>query len=111
MIKNNKIKFADVLLILLFVATIIYFSINFFVKNKNTVKQVIIESGKNIWYYQLDKDKIIEVKGILGESTIKIEDGFVLPPVSHIDHCDLGHTNIIAVINQRLRFGPEGLAH
>ena len=77
MIIINKIKFADVLLILLFVATIIYFSINFFVKNKNTVKQVIIESGKNIWYYQLDKDKIIEVKGILGESTIKIEDGFV----------------------------------
>ena len=75
--RNNGIKFADILLILLFAATIVYFSLNFFVKNKNSVKQVIIESGENIWYYQLDKDKEIKIEGILGESTIKIEDGFV----------------------------------
>ena len=75
--RNNGIKFADILLILLFAVTIVYFSLNFFVKNKNSVKQVIIESGENIWYYQLDKDKEIKIEGILGESTIKIEDGFV----------------------------------
>ena len=38
--------------------------------------------AENIWYYQLDKDKIIEVQGILGESTIKIEDGFVFFEIS-----------------------------
>ena len=75
--RNNGIKFADILLILLFVVIIIYFSLNFFVKNKSPVKQVIIESGKNIWYYQVDKDKEIKVEGNLGESTIKIQDGFV----------------------------------
>ena len=32
---NNRIKFADLLLILLFVSTIIYFSLNFFGKNKS----------------------------------------------------------------------------
>lgn len=74
---NNRIKFADLLLILLFVSTIIYFSLNFFGKNKSPVKQVIIESGKNIWYYQLDKNKEINIEGNLGESTIKIQDGFV----------------------------------
>ena len=46
--RNNGIKFADILLILLFAVTIVYFSLNFFVKNKNSVKQVIIESGENI---------------------------------------------------------------
>ena len=75
--KNNSTKVADILLILLFVVTIIYFSLNFFAKNKSPVKQVIIESGKNIWYYQVDKDKEIKVEGNLGESTIKIQDGFV----------------------------------
>ena len=75
--RNNKIKFADILLILLFVVIIIYFSLNFFAKNKSPVKQVVIESGKNIWYYQLDKNKELKIKGNLGESTIKIEDGFV----------------------------------
>ena len=75
--RNNKIKFADILLILLFVVTIIYFSLNFFVKNKSPVKQVIIEYGKNIWYYQLDKNKELKIEGNLGKSTIKIEDGFV----------------------------------
>ena len=75
--KNNRIKIADIFLILLFVVTIIYFSLNFFVKNKSPIKQVIIESGKNIWYYQVDKDKEIKVEGNLGESTIKIQDGFV----------------------------------
>ena len=58
--------------------TIIYFSLNFFAKNKSPVKQVVIESGKNIWYYQLDKNKELKIKGNLGESTIKINDGFVL---------------------------------
>ena len=75
--RNNKIKFADILLILLFVVIIIYFSLNFFAKNKSPVKQVVIESGKNIWYYQLDKNKELKIKGNLGESTIKIDDGFV----------------------------------
>ena len=75
--RNNKIKFADILLILLFVVTIIYFSLNFFAKNKSPVKQVVIESGKNIWYYQLDKNKELKIEGNLGKSTIKIEDGFV----------------------------------
>ena len=75
--RNNKIKFADILLILLFVVIIIYFSLNFFVKNKSPVKQVVIESSKNIWYYQLDKNKEINIEGNLGESTIKIQDGFV----------------------------------
>lgn len=75
--RNNKIKFADILLILLFLATIIYFSLNFFAKNKSPVKQVVIESGKNIWYYQLDKNKELKIEGNLGKSTIKIEDGFV----------------------------------
>lgn len=75
--RNNKIKFADILLILLFVVIIIYFSLNFFAKNKSPVKQVVIESGKNIWYYQLDNTKELKIKGNLGESTIKIEDGFV----------------------------------
>ena len=75
--KNNRIKIADIFLILLFVVTIIYFSLNFFGKNKSPVKQVIIESGKNIWYYQLDKNKEINIEGNLDESTIKIQDGFV----------------------------------
>ena len=75
--KNNRIKIADIFLILLFVVTIIYFSLNFFGKNKSPVKQVIIESGKNIWYYQLDKNKEINIEGNLGESTIKIQDGFI----------------------------------
>ena len=75
--RNNKIKFADILLILLFVVIIIYFSLNFFVKNKSPVKQVVIESSKNIWYYQLDKNKELKIEGNLGKSTIKIEDGFV----------------------------------
>ena len=75
--KNNRIKIADIFLILLFVVTIIYFSLNFFGKNKSPVKQVIIESGKNIWYYQLDKNKEINIEGNLDESTIKIKDGFV----------------------------------
>lgn len=75
--RNNKIKFADILLILLFVVIIIYFSLNFFAKNKSPAKQVVIESGKNIWYYQLDKNKELKIKGNLGKSTIKIEDGFV----------------------------------
>ena len=75
--RNNGIKFADILLILLFAVTIVYFSLNFFVKNKNSVKQVIIESGENIWYYQLDKNKELKIEGNLGKSTIKIEDGFV----------------------------------
>ena len=75
--RNNKIKFADILLILLFVVTIIYFSLIFFAKNKSPVKQVVIESGKNIWYYQLDKNKELKIEGNLGKSTIKIEDGFV----------------------------------
>ena len=75
--RNNKIKFADILLILLFLATIIYFSLNFFAKNKSPVKQVVIESGKNIWYYQIDKNKELKIEGNLGKSTIKIEDGFV----------------------------------
>ena len=75
--RNNKIKFADILLILLFLATIIYFSLNFFTKNKSPAKQVVIESGKNIWYYQLDKNKELKIEGNLGKSTIKIEDGFV----------------------------------
>ena len=76
--KTTKIKPVDILLILLFLATIIYFSLNFFAKNKSPVKQVVIESGKNIWYYQLDKNKELKIKGNLGESTIKINDGFVL---------------------------------
>lgn len=75
--KANKIKLVDFLIILLFLTTIIYFSVNIFLKGKNPTKQVIIESGENIWYYQLDKDKEIKIEGILGESTIKIEDGFV----------------------------------
>ena len=75
--RNNGIKFADILLILLFAVTIVYFSLNFFVKNKNSVKQVIIEYGKNIWYYQLDKTREVKIEGNLGESTIKIQDGFV----------------------------------
>ena len=75
--RNNGIKFADILLILLFLATIIYFSLNFFAKNKSPVKQVVIESGKNIWYYQIDKNKELKIEGNLGKSTIKIEDGFV----------------------------------
>ena len=44
MIKNNKIKFADVLLILLFVVTIIYFSINFFLGLIKKFFYVIIHS-------------------------------------------------------------------
>ena len=75
--KANKIKLVDFLIILLFLTTIIYFSVNIFLKGKNPTKQVIIESGENIWYYQLDKDKEIKIEGILGESTIKIEDGLV----------------------------------
>ena len=75
--KNNSSKVADILLILLFVVIIIYFSLNFFAKNKSPVKQVVIESGKNIWYYQIDKNKELKIEGNLGKSTIKIEDGFV----------------------------------
>ena len=75
--KNNKIKLVDILLILLFLATIIYFSINIFIGNNGKTKQLVIESGDNLWYYQLDKNKEVKIKGILGESTIKIEDGFV----------------------------------
>jgi hypothetical protein len=75
--KNNKIKLVDILLILLFLATIIYFSINIFIGNNGKTKQLVIESGDNLWYYQLDKNKEVKIQGILGESTIKIEDGFV----------------------------------
>ena len=75
--KNNKIKIVDILLILLFLATIIYFSINIFIGNNGKPKQLVIESGDNLWYYQLDKNKEVKIQGILGESTIKIEDGFV----------------------------------
>ena len=75
--KNNKIKLVDILLILLFLATIIYFSINIFIGNNGKTKQLVIESGDNLWYYQLDKNKEVKIQGILGASTIKIEDGFV----------------------------------
>ena len=62
---------------MLFLATIIYFSINIFIGNNGKTKQLVIESGDNLWYYQLDKNKEVKIQGILGESTIKIEDGFV----------------------------------
>ncbi len=76
-IKTYKIKFADILYCLLFLAVILYFSVNIFVGNKAKSKQIIIESGDNIWYYQLDKDRELKIEGILGKSTIEIKDGFV----------------------------------
>ncbi len=75
--KNNKIKFADFLFILLFLVIIIYFSVNIFLKSKNSTKQLVIESNQDVWYYQLDKDKEIKIEGNLGESIIKIKDGHV----------------------------------
>lgn len=75
--KTYKIKFADILYFLLFLIIILYFSINIFAGNKTKSKQLIIESGENIWYYQLDKDRELKIEGILGESTIEIKDGFV----------------------------------
>lgn len=76
-IKTYKIKFADILYCLLFLAVILYFSVNIFVGNKAKSKQIIIESGDNIWYYQLDKNRELKIEGILGKSTIEIKDGFV----------------------------------
>jgi hypothetical protein len=76
-IKSYKIKFADILYCLLFLAVILYFSINIFLGSKAKSKQLIIESGENIWYYQLDKDRELKIEGILGESTIEIKDGIV----------------------------------
>lgn len=76
--KTYKIKLADIFYCLLFLATILYFSINIFVGKKTKTKQLIIESGKNIWYYQLDKNREVKIEGILGDSTIEIKDGLVL---------------------------------
>lgn len=70
----SRIKIIDVFLFILFILIIVYFSMNVIFNNKTKTKQLIIESGKNIWYYQLDKDKEIKIEGILGESTIKIEN-------------------------------------
>lgn len=75
--KTYKIKFADILYCLIFLIVILYFSINIFIGKKAKSKQLIIESGKNIWYYQLDKNKKIEIEGLLGKSLIIIQDGCV----------------------------------
>ena len=61
-IKIFSFKIADFLFVFLFVVTIIYFSANIFLNKKSKTKQLIIESGKNIWYYQLDKNKKIEIQ-------------------------------------------------
>lgn len=76
-IKFFSFKIADFLFVFLFVVTIIYFSANIFLNKKAKTKQLIIESGKNIWYYQLDKNKKIEIEGLLGKSLIIIQDGCV----------------------------------
>lgn len=76
-IKIFSFKIADILFVFLFVVTIIYFSANIFLNKKANTKQLIIESGKNIWYYQLDKNKKIEIEGLLGKSLIIIQDGCV----------------------------------
>lgn len=76
-IKIFSFKIADFLFVFLFVVTIIYFSANIFLSKKTKTKQLIIESGKNIWYYQLDKNKKIEIEGLLGKSLIIIQDGCV----------------------------------
>jgi len=48
-IKIFSFKIADFLFVFLFVVTIIYFSANIFLNKKAKTKQLIIESGKNIW--------------------------------------------------------------
>lgn len=68
------IKIGDILSVVS-ILIFIFFSFNNLNASKGDV--VVITTDKSSYRYNLKEDRIIEVKGILGLSVIKIEDGHI----------------------------------
>jgi hypothetical protein len=71
----KKITFLDIFLTVFFILVIlsvIYFQ---FISNANKFKILFVQTENEKYYYELNQKKIIKVNGILGITTILIENG------------------------------------
>ena len=65
---------ADFLILILFSALVVA-SILFLKTSKTSEKRLVINSGKKEFIYPLDKNRELQIEGVIGNSVIEIQDG------------------------------------
>ena len=73
-IQSKKIPVIDLVVIFIFLGIFILFSICIF-RDKNGVPLLYITTPEGEYIYQLNTDRIIKAKGLLGYSKIEIKNG------------------------------------
>jgi hypothetical protein len=96
----KRITVFDIFLTCFFVFLIIILLYFYFGKNDNGKSYLYIQSGKSEYYYSLEQDKILEIKGIHGVTKIKIEKGkfsFIESPCPNKECIKCGKISIAGI--------------
>ena len=108
------IKIPDVVIILLASGLTVFSGFAAYVKPANTI-QVLIEGPNQRWVYPLDAEETVSVKGVLGDTVIRIHDNEAWVESSPCDNqtcVAMGHVNFrgawVACLPNNVFFMIEG---
>ena len=71
----KKITPFDIIITSIFFITIIAFTTNYFFNNNRSNSTLLIQSENETYYYSLNQKKTVIIKGVIGDTIIKIDNG------------------------------------
>ena len=72
---NLRLKIFDIVFILIFLTAIFLSFFNLFRKKSEKAAELFVQTPNEKFIYSLSKDGIYKFKGLLGESSIQVENG------------------------------------